>query len=95
MELPVINPNWLTAEADVEVAIAGFKRTRQAWKNMKITSGEEYLPGPNVATDAQILQYIRESVIELYHASATNAMGKRGDPNAVVEAIAESLGLRG
>lgn len=48
MDPPLINPNWLTAEADVEVAIAGFKRTRQFWANMhNITIGEEYLPGGN------------------------------------------------
>jgi len=80
MDPPLINPNWLTAQADVEVALAGFKRTRQAWQNMKnITIGDEYLPGPNVTTDAQTLHFIRESLIQLYHASATNAMGRNGE----------------
>ncbi|MCJ1458328.1 hypothetical protein MMC28_008699 [Mycoblastus sanguinarius] len=86
MDAPLINPNWLTDPADVALAIAGFKRTRQIAANKQnIIVGPEYLPGPNVTTDAQILEFIRESLIELYHASYTCAMGKRGDSNAVVD----------
>ncbi len=53
MDPPIINPNWLTAEADVRQAIAGFKRARQTWDNMQnIGIGPEYSPGPNVTTNA-------------------------------------------
>ncbi|KAF6232763.1 hypothetical protein HO173_008977 [Letharia columbiana] len=96
MDPPLINPNWLTAEADVEVAIAGFKRTRQFWANMNnITIGEEYLPGPNVTTDEEILAFLRQDALELWHASATCAMGKKGDPMAVVDTHARVFGVQG
>ena len=49
-DYPVINPNWLTAPEDKDIAIAGFKRARQVWENMgNVTIGEEYFPGPNVS----------------------------------------------
>lgn len=96
MDPPIINPNWLTAPEDVELAIASFKRIRQVWSNLgNITIGPEYLPGPNVTTDAQILEFIRESVIELYHAAATCKMGQANDTLAVVDSKARVFGVEG
>ena len=40
----------------------------------------EYFPGPNVKTDAQILETIRKTLHTVYHASGTCKMGKSGDP---------------
>ncbi len=95
-DLPVINPNWLSHPADVEVAIAGFKRARQIFQNMaNITIGPEKLPGPAVQTDEDILTFIRQSGSQQYHASATCAMGKAGDVNAVVDSRARVFGVRG
>jgi len=92
---PVINPNWLTAPEDVDMAIAGFKRTREIWSHINVTIGPEYLPGPNVTTDAQILDYMREAAFTLYHASATCKMGRSNDTMAVVDPQARVYGVRG
>lgn len=92
---PVINPNWLTAPEDVDMAIAGFKRTREIWNHINVTIGPEYLPGPNVTTDAQILDYIREAAFTLYHASATCKMGRENDTMAVVDTKARVYGMQG
>ncbi|KAL9074898.1 MAG: hypothetical protein Q9161_002037 [Pseudevernia consocians] len=95
-DLPIISPNWLSHPADVEVAIAGFKRARQIFENMaNITIGPEKLPGPAVQTDDDILTFIRQSGSQQYHASATCAMGKAGDVNAVVDSQARVFGVRG
>jgi choline dehydrogenase len=52
---PVINPNWLTAREDQDLAVAAFKRCRQIWKQIpNVTIGEEYLPGPNVSVEALV-----------------------------------------
>jgi choline dehydrogenase len=91
---PVINPNWLTAPEDVDLAIAGFKRTREIWSHINVTIGPEYLPGPNVTTDAQILDYIREAAFTLYHASATCKMGRKNDTMAVVDPQARVYGVK-
>lgn len=92
---PVINPNWLTHPADVNLAITAFKRIRQMWPGMaNITIGPEYLPGPNVTTDEEILHFIRESVVEIYHASVTCKMGMKNDTMAVVDPQARVYGVQ-
>ncbi|KAL2034586.1 hypothetical protein VTO58DRAFT_105300 [Aureobasidium pullulans] len=92
---PVINPNWLAAPEDVDMAIAGFKRTREIWSHINVTIGPEHLPGPNVTTDAQILDYIRDAAFTLYHASATCKMGRNDDKMAVVDFKARVYGVQG
>lgn len=95
---PLINPAWLTSPVDREVAIAAFRRHRDYWRylsSQNITIGEEVQPGPQVVTDAQILEYISENVAPIWHASATCKMGKRGDRKAVVDSKARVFGTKG
>ncbi|KAG8527347.1 uncharacterized protein KY384_007499 [Bacidia gigantensis] len=98
-DLPVINPNWLSDPADQELAVASFKRARQIWQ---ILSGlgltvdkEEYFPGPNVTSDAAILDFIQRSLMTIYHAAGTCKMGKVDDPMAVVDSKARVIGFQG
>jgi choline dehydrogenase len=93
---PEINPNWLTAPEDIDIAVAGFKRLRQIWSQIQnVTIGLEYLPGPNVTSDAQIVEFMRESAFTLYHASATCKMGRKNDSMAVVDLEARVFGVNG
>jgi choline dehydrogenase len=92
---PVINPNWLTAPEDVDIAVAGLKRTREIWNHMNVTIGPEYLPGPTVTSDAQIIEYMRESAFTLYHASATCKMGMQNDTMAVIDSQSRVYGVHG
>ncbi|OCL11721.1 GMC oxidoreductase [Glonium stellatum] len=95
---PVIDMGWLTSPADAEVAVAIFKRCRQAWNTnaaKNITVGQELVPGPNVTSDADILNYIRLNGNQIWHASSTCAMGKQGDANAVVDSEAKVFGVDG
>ncbi|MCJ1346584.1 hypothetical protein MMC31_004802 [Peltigera leucophlebia] len=94
---PLIDPNWLTNKADVELAIQSFRRLRQMWKvlaDQGLTIGDEYLPSTNVTTDAQILDFISRSLIEVYHAAATCKMGVKTDPLAVVDSSARVFGTK-
>ncbi|KAL9022345.1 MAG: hypothetical protein Q9185_000460 [Variospora sp. 1 TL-2023] len=68
---PVVSTNWLLTDTDQELAVAGFKRARQLAAAIGITVGPEVLPGPQVQTDEQILQFIRGTVGPIHHASAT------------------------
>ena len=95
---PLINPNWLTAQADIDVAVATFKRMRQFWatKAMQgVVIGDEYYPGKEVATDAQIEDQIRQNFHTIWHAACTCAMGAINDPNAVVDTRARVIGVEG
>ena len=92
-DAPLINPNWLTAPADAEVAIAAFKRQRDIWNSLSaITIGEESNPGPIVNTDAEILAYVQGSLSPIWHASATCKMGQQNDPMAVIDSHTKVYG---
>lgn len=94
---PVINPNYLTTQPDIEVSVAMFKRLRQAWtvpalaKNLTI--GDEYYPGASVQTDEDIERLIRSTATPVSHASATCKMGKADDPLAVVDSHGKVYGV--
>lgn len=93
---PLINPNWITHPVDQELAIAAFKRSREVWKFMSdITVGPEYLPGPNVQSDADILNFIRQALSPVWHAASTCKMGRPDDPMAVVDTKARVYGTSG
>lgn len=91
---PVIDLGWLTNPADGEVAVAGVKRARQAWSNVSsIKVGPEIAPGAAVQTDAQILDWVRNTTTQIWHAGATCAMGRKGDKSAVVDSNAKVFGV--
>lgn len=70
---PVINPNWLTHPVDQELSLYAFKRLRKMMdtSEMKKAWVEEVLPGRNVSSDAAILDAIRSTAIQVFHASCT------------------------
>jgi len=93
---PIINMGWLTDPADGELMVAAFKRCRQAWASPAIENiklGPEIAPGALTTSDADILSWIRENVVPVWHPSSTNAMGKVGDPAAVLDSRAKVFGV--
>lgn len=91
---PVINPNWLTAQADQEVLIAGFRRGRQIFDAIQdITIGPEFWPGEDVETDEQILEAIRSNLFSLSHPTSTCRMGTSAEEGAVVDSHGKVFGV--
>ena len=71
LDKPVISTNWLLDEADQEVAVQAYRRIREFWSHVPITTGPEEAPGSNVTSDADLLEYIREAVAPIHHATST------------------------
>lgn len=97
-DLPIINPNWLGSKADQEVAIAAVKRLRQFWQSDAMApavSGREYFPGYQMQTDEQILEFVKNALIPIFHASCTCKMGTKDDPTAVVDNEGRVFGVSG
>lgn len=97
---PVFDLAWLSDPADAEVAVAAFKRCREALADPSLDTirvGAEFAPGANVTTDEDILSYIRQTVSTVWHASGTCKMGKGEDvdPMAVVDSRARVFGVEG
>ena len=95
---PVLNPNWLSDPTDQELAVQSFKRSREIWsvleKNNVTVGTDEYLPGLNVTSDADILTYIQKSLMTIYHAAATCKMGTPNDSMAVIDSRARVYGVQ-
>ncbi len=95
---PLINPNYLTAQSDVDLVVASFKRIRQFYGTeamQKFVIGDEYYPGKNVSTDKQIEDHIRKDFHTIWHATSTCAMGRVNDTKAVVDTRARVIGVKG
>ena len=94
---PKINPNWLTDPADQEVAIAFYRRMREVWDTPELRSirvgQDEAYPGLDEATDEQILEVVRSSLMTVWHAAGTCKMGQSSDSMAVVDSLARVYGI--
>ena len=84
-EHPLIQPNYLASEADLETLVAGFKIMRPLADTKAFAPfvGKEFEPGPQVKSDADIRAFIRNRAETLYHPVGTCKMGV--DPMAVVD----------
>ena len=95
MDLPVINPAWLTDPGDQEVAVAAFKRIRQAWGSaalQPVLDGPEVWPGPQVQSDGDILNAVKNSIMTLWHPASTVRMGTSA-ADAAVDSRARVFGV--
>jgi len=71
LDKPVVSTNWLLDEADQEVAVQAYRRIREFWSHVNITTGPEASPGSNVTSDADLLDFIRGAVSPIHHATST------------------------
>ncbi|KAI1194132.1 GMC oxidoreductase [Nemania serpens] len=96
---PMVDPNYFSDPADVQVAIAGFKRAREFFNSTTLrpfrADDKEAFPGLQVSTDADIELVIKQSFQTIFHAACTCAMGLPKDPMAVVDSAARVYGVSG
>jgi choline dehydrogenase len=89
---PAIAPNYLATEADRLVAAAAIRLTRRicAARALARFEPEELLPGPALASDAELARAAGDIGTTIFHPVGTCKMGN--DPAAVVD---ERLRVRG
>jgi choline dehydrogenase len=94
-EQPAINFNFLSDQIDRDAMLGGVKKIRQIMDTdaMKKVRGDEFLPGAEVESDDQILDYIRNTAETAYHPIGTCRMGQ--GPGAVVDDRLRVHGLSG
>jgi choline dehydrogenase len=77
---PQIDPQYYNTTEDTALALYSFRKLRQILANYaqyNFTIGPnngEVSPGANVQSDEEILNYIRETAIPVWHASGTCSM---------------------
>jgi choline dehydrogenase len=92
---PDIHLNYLSAESDKQVAVASVKQVREIMrmKTLEQYRPEEFLPGPAVRSDADLLREAGNIATTIFHPVGTCKMGT--DPMAVVGTDLKVHGLAG
>ena len=95
LQAPIIQPNYLATDYDRRIMIEGAKLARRLvdTPSLKPYVLEEYKPGRSVASDAQILDAIRNTGSSGYHPVGTCRMGI--DAHAVVDPRLRVRGVEG
>jgi choline dehydrogenase len=92
---PIINYNYMTDERDRDAVKQGIKIAREVFAQnaYKPFRGREICPGPDIVTDSQIEDYIRDATECNLEASGSCKMGI--DPLAVVNDRLQVHGVEG
>ena len=92
---PAIQPNYLSTPADKQVAIDALRLTRKIFTAhaLKRFEPEEFLPGEEYSTDAELVREAGNIATTIFHPVGTCKMGS--DPMAVVDHRLRVHGLSG
>lgn len=92
---PMINPNYLSTETDVEDFRQCVKLTREIFAQEALAPfrGKELQPGSHVQSDKEIDAFVRAKADSAYHPSCTCKMGQPSDPAAVVDQQTKVIGV--
>ena len=94
---PAIDPGYLSDERDGRALAAGLKLAREfvTARPMAAICSSELAPGAHVRSDAELLDYVRSSVVTLYHPVGTCTMGGDSRWNSVVDLELRVRGVTG
>jgi choline dehydrogenase len=92
---PAMRPNYLATETDRRTVTAGLVLGRRVLATPPLARyvAEEIVPGPSVATEAQLLEHARNCGGTVFHPTSTCKMGI--DPMAVVDPELRVYGVAG
>ena len=92
---PLIDPNYLDEDADVDVLVGGMELIRETMASQAIRSGVdvEVEPGPAYATRADLAKEVLNRATTVYHPVGTCRMGV--DERAVVDPQLRVRGIEG
>jgi choline dehydrogenase len=93
-EAPEIQPNYLSTDEDHKVAVDSLRLTRRIAQATALDhyKPDEFLPGPKVQSDADLVRAAGDIGTTIFHPIGTCRMGRTDDPMAVVDS---RLRLRG
>ena len=93
---PTIDPNYLSTEHDQQEAIAGSQLMRNMVHTaaLKAVITEETIPGLQVQTKAEMLEFFRANAGSIYHVCGSCAMGQ-SEADSVVDSQLRVHGVQG
>ena len=95
-DAPLIQPNYLDADEDKRVVVAGLKLSRRLMHSKALSHYFDYevYPGIEKQSDEELLQVARERGTTTYHQMGTCRMGPKSDSTAVVDDNLKVYGLK-
>jgi choline dehydrogenase len=86
-DAPAIAPHYLSTDEDRQVAADSLRLTRRivAQPALARYAPEEFKPGPQFQTDAELARLAGDIATTIFHPAGTTAMGRADDPGAVVD----------
>ena len=97
MAPPAIAPNYLSTDEDRRVAVDALKLTRRIMAQAPLARfhPEEHLPGPEAASDEDLMRAAGDLGTTIFHPVGTARMGADHDAGAVLDARLRVRGVRG
>ncbi len=94
---PVVQPNYLSDPMDRRVTLGGIRLIRRLLGTPELAPyvDSEVLPGPDVQSDDELLDFAYANGSTTYHLIGTARMGPATDPMAVVDDQLRVHGLQG
>lgn len=95
---PAIAPNYLATEEDRRVAVEAIRLTRRIVNEsaaLKPYAPEEFMPGPQFQSEAELVQAAGQIGTTIFHPVGTCKMGRADDPTAVVDPQLRVRGIDG
>jgi choline dehydrogenase len=93
LDKPLVNPNYLGTEDDTRRLVDAVKRARDIFATRAFSEWvtSELLPGPAVATDARLREFVRQRADSYHHQAGSCKMGTDGlavvDPELRVHGV--------
>lgn len=96
-DAPAIAPNYLATEEDRRIAAQSIRQIRQivAQKALAPYQPEEFKPGVQFQTDAELAKLAGDIASTIFHPTGTTKMGRADDPMAVVDSRLRLRGIEG
>lgn len=94
---PAIQPNYLSTPEDHRVAVESLRFGRRMAGGAALAAyhPEEFVPGPQLQSDAELLKAAGDVGTTIFHPIGTCRMGRADDPAAVVDSRLRVRGLDG
>ena len=91
----LIDHNYLSHQDDMQILVEGVKQARKVLKTSPFEPylGDVHIPGPEIQSDEEIAEFIRDYYQTVYHPTGTCKMGN--DDMSVVDSQLRVQGLLG
>ena len=96
LDLPLINPNFLSHKEDIETILEAVKLARKVIKTKPLSDivVKEFLPSDSIITDADLINYCKKMIKTNWHPVGTCKMGNDSDEMAVLNTKLEVKGIK-